>query len=76
MASSPTFVLLGPFEMRVDRSVVPIGTPQQRAVLAALAITAGSWRRALTEDRISAHTVRAQAERRRTSCLGYRHRRQ
>ena len=38
MASSPTFVLLGPFEMRVDSYLVPIGTPKQRAVLAALAI--------------------------------------
>lgn len=38
MAPSPTFVLLGSSETRVDSAVVPIGTPKQRAVLAVLVI--------------------------------------
>lgn len=38
MAPSPAFVLLGPLQMSVDGSVVSVGTPKQRAVLAALVI--------------------------------------
>jgi len=38
MPSRPTFAVLGPLEVRVDRAVVPVGTPKQRAVLAALVI--------------------------------------
>ena len=47
MAASPSFVLLGPFEMRVDGSVISAGTPKQRAVLAALVI---SRNRAVASD--------------------------
>lgn len=38
MSARATFVLLGPFHMAVDRSVVPLGTPKQRAVLAVLVL--------------------------------------
>jgi DNA-binding SARP family transcriptional activator len=38
MASRPAFALLGPLEVRVDDAVVAVGTPKQRAVLAALVL--------------------------------------
>lgn len=38
MASSPTFLLLGPFRMTVEAAPVTLGTPKQRAVLAALVL--------------------------------------
>lgn len=38
MASSPQFLLLGPFQMTVDDAPVALGTPKQRAVLAALVL--------------------------------------
>ena len=38
MSARATFVLLGPFHVAVDRTVVPLGTPKQRAVLAVLVL--------------------------------------
>ena len=43
MASSPTLALLGPFEMRVDRSVVPLGTPNSGRCGRLLRSTATDW---------------------------------
>lgn len=38
MSARATFVLLGPFQLVVDRADVPLGTPKQRAVLAVLVL--------------------------------------
>lgn len=38
MRSRASFVLLGPFQLTVDRTIVPLGTPKQRAVLAVLVL--------------------------------------